>query len=331
MRAAASTDEKLVRLAEIASTSELVGRRFAVQGLAAGSEGAALAGTFQMIRLRPGIVVHTSDVTELHDMTTSVEQRPGLTIHLFLKGTADATLGGAPLELGRRSGAAVEGVITSRAEADLFERHSHKGDHIRKVNVTVSSEWLADSAFQTADDYRAVQQFAASHRARFAWKPDPSVVSIAEQMLHPPSYSALVQNLYLESRALDLISKAFAALTHQSAADDHSRLKPLDRRRLRLIEDYLSEHGHEVSSLNEVARIGGVSISTLRRLFQATYGTSVFEHLRCRGLERARLALEREGVAVSEAAFMAGYASAANFATAFKRHFGLTPTEVRRH
>jgi AraC-like DNA-binding protein len=57
----------------------------------------------------------------------------------------------------------------------------------------------------------------------------------------------------------------------------------------------------------------------------------VFEHLRCLRLERARLALERGEVAIAEAAFLAGYASPANFATAFKRRFGLTPTDVRRH
>lgn len=58
---------------------------------------------------------------------------------------------------------------------------------------------------------------------------------------------------------------------------------------------------------------------------------SVFEHLRYMRLERARLALERGDVPIAEAAFLAGYASPANFATAFKRRFGLTPTDARRH
>jgi len=284
-----------------------------------------------MIRLRRGIVIHTSDATELHEMTTKVEQQPGLTIHLFLEGTADARLGGVSLGLGRPSQKAVEGVITARAEADLFERHAHEGNHVRKVNVTVTREWLADSAFVTAQEFRIVNDFAATHRGRFAWTPPASVVSIAEQMLHPPAASQLMRNLYLESRALDLVAEAFAAMTLQSEGDRLSRLKPFDRRRLRLIEDFLAEHPHEVTSLDGLARIGGVSASTLRRLFQAAYGTSVFEHLRRLGLERARLALEREGVPVAQAAFLAGYASPANFATAFKRRFGVTPTEVRRH
>lgn len=328
---AAPRQSGTVSLAEIEETSTLVGRRFAVAGKPLQREEAALSGSFSMIRLRPGIVVHTSDATELHDMTTKVEQQPGLTVHLFLQGTTDARLGGVPLGLGRVSGRGVEGVITARAEPDLFERHAREGDHVRKVNVTVTRDWLADSAFVTADEFRIVRDFVATHRARFAWTPPASIVSIAEQMLHPPAASRLMRNLYLESRALDLLSEAFAALTLQTGGDRLLRLKPFDRRRLRLIEDFLAAHAHEVTSLDEVAKVGGVSVSTLRRLFQAAYGTTVFEHLRRLGLERARLALEREGVPVSEAAFLAGYTNPANFATAFKRHFGLTPTDVKRH
>lgn len=321
----------IVSLSEIEETSSLVGRRFAVDGSPVNGDLAALSGAFSMIRLRSGIVVHTSDATELHEMTTQVEQQPGLTIHLFLKGTADARLGGVSLGLGRLSDRAVEGVITARAESDLFERHAHEGNHVRKVNVTVTRDWLADSAFVTAEEFRIVADFAATHRARFTWTPPASVVSIAEQMLHPPAASQVMRNLYLESRALDLVAQAFAAMTLQTGGDRLSRLKPFDRRRLRLIEDFLAEHAHEVASLEELAKVGGVSVSTLRRLFQAAYGTTVFEHLRRLGLDRARLALERQGVPVSQAAFLAGYASPANFATAFKRRFGVTPTDVRRH
>lgn len=322
--------QNIVSLREIEETSILIGRRFAVDSDLNKPADAALSGSFNMVRLRSGIVVHTTDITELHDMTTRVEQQPGLTIHVFLEGTTDARLGGVPLELGRPTGQAVKGVITARAEPDLFERHAHEGDHVRKVNVTLTNAWLADSAFATAEEYEIVNRFAASHHARFSWTPPASVISIAEQMLHPPATSGLMRNLYLESRALDLVAEAFGALTRQSEADRFTRLKPFDRRRLRLIEDYLAEHGHEVTSLDELARIGGVSASTLRRLFQAAYGTTVFDHLRSLGLERARLSLEREGISVSEAAFLAGYTNPANFATAFKRRFGLTPTDVRR-
>ena len=59
------------------------------------------------------------------------------------------------------------------------------------------------------------------------------------------------------------------------------------------------------------------------------HGTTIFEYARNRRLEKGRAALENDGVSVTEAAFLAGYSSAANFATAFKRAFGVPPKFVR--
>jgi AraC-like DNA-binding protein len=331
LNVAAPVVEKTVSLSTIADTSSLVGDGFVLRNARLEPDGVALNGDFQLIRLRRGIIVHSSDAVDLHDMTTVVEQRPGLTIHLFLSGCIDATVGGKPLGLGREPDRPVRGVITARAVPDEFQRHARKGDHIRKVNVTLSTDWLHEGAFGSSDDSHAVRQFAASHLARFEWNASPGLVSLAEQMLHPPPYSASMRNLYLESRALDVVAEAFSALTQDTAAGRHPALRPFDRRRLRTVEDYLDAHLGDLPPLEEIARTGGVSVSTLRRLFHAAHGTGVFEYIRRRGLDRARFALEREGSTVSEAAFIAGYTSPANFATAFKRQFGLKPTEVRRH
>ena len=43
---------------------------------------------------------------------------------------------------------------------------------------------------------------------------------------------------------------------------------------------------------------------------------------------RLHHALERGELSISQAAWAAGYGSAANFATAFRRCFGLSPREV---
>ncbi|WP_092496768.1 helix-turn-helix domain-containing protein [Faunimonas pinastri] len=40
-------------------------------------------------------------------------------------------------------------------------------------------------------------------------------------------------------------------------------------------------------------------------------------------------AIERNGVSIAEAAFLAGYSSPANFSTAFRKAFGLSPGASR--
>jgi len=78
-----------------------------------------------------------------------------------------------------------------------------------------------------------------------------------------------------------------------------------------------------------IAREMGVNATTLQRQFRALHGMTLFEYQRTRRLLQARQALERDGVSVNEAAWLAGYNSPANFATAFKRQFGISPKQVR--
>ena len=83
-------------------------------------------------------------------------------------------------------------------------------------------------------------------------------------------------------------------------------------------------------ALQEIAREVGMNPNALQSHFRRSYGTTVIAFMRESRLQRARLALERDGVSIKRAAALAGYTSAANFATAFGRQFGITPTQARR-
>ena len=78
-------------------------------------------------------------------------------------------------------------------------------------------------------------------------------------------------------------------------------------------------------SLDAIADHVGMHVSTLQRHFRLQYGTSVVECARDARLLRARRALERDRVSVGQAAELAGYSSPANFATAYRRRFGVPP------
>ena len=72
-----------------------------------------------------------------------------------------------------------------------------------------------------------------------------------------------------------------------------------------------------------------MSPSSLRSKFRQRYGCTLFDYLR-----NCRLALARryllEGHSVQQAAWMCGYQHATNFATAFRRHYGISPGDVRK-
>ncbi|RLQ86843.1 AraC family transcriptional regulator [Notoacmeibacter ruber] len=315
---------------DLTDLSRISGTGFALLETARKQQRSPLKGAFTMAELRTGLKVHATDAVATRDFTTMVEQQPGLTIYLFLEGQVEATLGDVDLDLGRRADEPVHGVIVSRARPDHFTRRASKSERVRKVNVTLTPEWLHDCRFGSRQEQEALRRFSERHLAHFRWRADSTMIAIAEQMLHPPYPPGLLRNLYLESRALDLVAEAFAAFNRHEGIPREGKLRQNDRRRLDLIEAYIEAHDHKKLSLDDIAHENGVSVSTLSRLFHSVYGTGVREYLRSRALQKARIMLERDGVSVAEAAHAAGYNSAANFATAFKREFGMTPKGVRR-
>src|SRR5690606_19579261 len=106
-------------------------------------------------------------------------------------------------------------------------------------------------------------------------------------------------------------------------------LRPREHRRLRELHAFLSSGQADGLSLDDIARHAGVNANTLQRQFRAVFGTTVFDHLRECRLLRARQALEQDGLTVGQAAAVAGYTSAANFATAYRRRFGHVPKLAR--
>ena len=291
-----------------------------------GPDDGAVAGTYLLSELRPGLMVHATDTVELHDLTTEIVQEPGLTCYLLLEGEVDFQLGGHHFSLapanGPRPGA--QGQLILQREPETFIRRSRRGTHIRKVCVTVSLDWLRVEAAEVLPLLDPVANTCLSHAV---WKPSPHTVALAEQILHPPGIGGFVDRLHLECRATAILLEALRSLT-ELGHETPPAIRPQDRRRVQAACDRLESSASPVP-LAVLAREVGASVSTLQRLFQAVYGTSVHGYLRERRLLKARFALEIGEASIAEAAALAGYSSPANFATAFKRRFGLSPSELQ--
>jgi len=293
-----------------------------------------LRGYHGALRLRRGLYLHFSDAIDLCDMKTRLEQRPGLSIQVFLRGPVNARLGGRPLlpgPIGDTPGrVGPKALLTARAGPELFERSGTAGAHIRKVSVTLSHDWLEDCAPDIDRSAFDVRRFAQTHLAQRVWSPSSDLMALTEGILGLSPFTGAVQRLHLESRVLDLVAQVLSDLTDTRSARDTGRLEPRDLRRMRVIEDYLAASDPADISLEDLAQGAGISVSTLRRLFQAVHGMSAFEYVRRRNLDRARVALEHQRMSVKEAAFLAGYSSPANFSTAFRRQFGYSPGQASR-
>lgn len=293
--------------------------------------------------LRPGLHVHADDMVDTQDFTAVGEIEQGLRIVMLLEGSVDVSYGHRRVVLnsaaGERSrpgrcGPVPRGLLVSIAESDRFERRARQGCRARRLSIGMGEPWLtqvmAGAALPPVDD------FVHAHLAMQAWQPSARAIAMAEQLVHTPALSGPFLNLYMESRVLELVSEALACLGSPAAsapapapASAGTRLLPHEYRRIRALHAFLQTDQAFDLSLDELAHQAGTNANTLQKHFRAVYGTTVFDHLRECRLQRARQALERDGLSVSQAALLAGYSSAANFATAFRKRFGLAPKLAR--
>ena len=83
-------------------------------------------------------------------------------------------------------------------------------------------------------------------------------------------------------------------------------------------------------TLCSIASTAGLSVSSLKRDFQKAFDVSPIAFLREQRLQLGRTLIEQEGHSVSSAAYACGYDHPGNFAQAFRRRFGIAPSQLRR-
>lgn len=283
-----------------------------------------LHGRYCAMALRSGLRFHATDIVDMHDLVTQAQAEPGLTIGLFLQGGASVSLGGKPFAFGEGGEFRPHAFALNCAETDLFERRGKRGRRVCKVNINLPPDWLERQEL-TADDLRPL---FCGHRAVRTWSPSPRHLELAQGLLYPDPAMPFIHSLHQESLALEFVAETLRQW--EQRPEPAQRLGGRDLARLRRACDYLDAHQDSRLHVDDVAREAGMSISGLQRLFHAAHGASVLEFARTRRLLRAREALEQGAISVTEAALNAGYTSSANFATAFKRQFGISPKDARR-
>ncbi|MEL6189031.1 MAG: AraC family transcriptional regulator, partial [Myxococcota bacterium] len=94
--------------------------------------------------------------------------------------------------------------------------------------------------------------------------------------------------------------------------------------------DYIEAHLDETVELRAVSKAAGMSHAHFQRTFKALTGETLATYVRARRMANALDLLLTTDRRVLDVAFAAGFESQEAFARAFKRTFGLTPTEYRR-
>jgi AraC family transcriptional regulator len=101
-------------------------------------------------------------------------------------------------------------------------------------------------------------------------------------------------------------------------------------RRLCQARDYMDACLAEPLSLGDVAGVALLSPHHFLRLFKELYGTTPYQYLLQRRVERARRLLLETDRSVTEISAAVGFCSLGHFSSTFRQRYGSSPAQVRR-
>jgi AraC-like DNA-binding protein len=202
------------------------------------------------------------------------------------------------------------------------------GERLTCINIEIEPEWL--KSFLTDEQYDA-DALALLFKGE-DWKVSfyPTVTrkmrSLAQQIWNAP-YRGGAKRMYLQAKVFELLAMQLDMISDESNPAPCSRLKPETIARLHYAKEILTTQFANPPSFSELARQVGISYRTLHRGFQMLFQTSVVGYLTQQRLEQAERLLRRGDLKVAEVATAVGYGNMGHFAVAFKRQFGITPSQ----
>lgn len=96
------------------------------------------------------------------------------------------------------------------------------------------------------------------------------------------------------------------------------------------LKDMIQHHLYADFSMNELAQLAGLSLSSFKRAFQNIYQDTPAHYLRTKKMEKAADLLQRSDYSVSEICYQIGFNDPSRFTKAFKKHTRQSPLAFRK-
>lgn len=285
------------------------------------------AGAFDLLG---GISLHYAREMQVAHLETSATLRPCVSFKLFLEGAVDAWIEDTTLPMPQRDGTSgwiASGAIVAHRGPVRFRRRAARGTHLAKVVIDIPHTWLRSTL--AGPELAALDKILEADLVVLPWQPGPTEVALAERLFRLPAEARDgIAALHAQGITLALISAVLDQVLDPAGTTQDAPL-PRDHRWLCRINDTINGLPGGPVNVSDLAEKMNLSPSTLQRMMRRATGQSVQAFVRQRRLAEARRSLAAGTGSIAQIAWQAGYSATANFSTAFRREFGVSPSAVR--
>ncbi|MEM7062464.1 MAG: AraC family transcriptional regulator [Cyanobacteria bacterium P01_B01_bin.77] len=200
----------------------------------------------------------------------------------------------------------------------------------RQLGVSVQlqpqllQQFFGDGSGELPGELQPLVKDTSQWQQIYSPKTTGNIRSVVRQIMDCP-LAGLTKQMYLQGKVFELMALQIEETMERPRQP--ITLKPETTIRIHQAAAILRSHLETPPSATELAKQMGVCDRTLRRGFKQVFGTTLVGYLTQQRLHQAQQRLCTGDYTVAEVANQVGYAHLGHFAAAFKRQFGITPSQ----
>ncbi|WP_068597176.1 helix-turn-helix transcriptional regulator [Vaginella massiliensis] len=138
----------------------------------------------------------------------------------------------------------------------------------------------------------------------------------------------IFKRMFLEAKVIELLLLQLEQFSNDTFS--HSTLKKSDVDKIYAVREFILQHLDAACTLIDLAHLVGTNDFILKKGFKELFGTTVFGFWSDAKMNQAKQLLTEEDMNVGEVSQLIGYKNQRHFSAAFKRKFGILPSQLKK-
>jgi AraC-like DNA-binding protein len=212
-----------------------------------------------------------------------------------------------------------------------FSYFGSKGGSVRGINILIKKEFMATYLGIRNDD-EVLNRYLSLKSASFNMEPlDAGYRELMNEVLaESPAERTPLNLIMVQNRIMMLVERFFTRL--YARMKDLKEVISIDNDEIQRMMDaealLVKDFSVPAPTIPELARHAAMSETKFKNQFRKIYQSGPYEYFQKNRMQRARYLLLTRRFSVKETGQQLGFNNLSNFTIAFKKEFGILPSEV---
>ncbi len=221
---------------------------------------------------------------------------------------------------------------TALLTSSLFDANYElpTGTGAKGINILLDNQWLINH-FGVDSQSGLLHKYLSLKASRISMEPlDIEYKKLIHEIIDQVNGSSQFKQVAIQNRIMLLIERFFMRVAVKMETDNPDlKLTREDINRVMEIESLLTRDVFSPSPfIPELAKMVNISETKLKNNFKTVYGLPIYQYFQKARMRAAREVLETNKYSIKQVAMELGYTNLSNFSTAFRKEFGILPSQL---